>query len=296
MAFNAVPGDSGGGGSGGGGGGYSGGGSGSGQGGGGPAAPAYGAARDLALKLSPDLTTLIITLTPNDDLGNVTGVNYNVFWVDPSRFSLNDVFPPNFGSTPISQNVQLFTNGRIFVASIPGGQGVVSAKIGYAPFVSGGWMFAVVVQSGGSTEHRLSGTNFVAVPVIGVSGEPSSANLPTNLLVQDNVLSGIYRLIQFSWTNPVIVSAVKYMKITMLNYFNQNMQQDVAFFNINTKAGAMQGSQISLSGYAGQNNQQSVILQTDGGGHSVYWYFVPVSAAGTPLHLSACPFYTTTGV
>ena len=113
MAFNAVPGDGGGGGSGGGGGGYSGGGSGSGQGGGGPAAPAFGAARDLALKLSPDLTTLMITLTPNDDLGNVTGVNYNVFWVDPSRFSLNDVFPPNFGSTPISQNVQLFTNGQI---------------------------------------------------------------------------------------------------------------------------------------------------------------------------------------
>src|ERR1035441_8926527 len=121
MAFTAIPGDGGGGGSGGGGGGYSGGGRGRGQGGGGPAAPAYGSARDLALKLSPDLTTLIITLTPNDDLGNVTGVNYNVFWVDPSRFSLNDVFPPNFGSTPVSQNVQLFTNGRIFVASIPGG-------------------------------------------------------------------------------------------------------------------------------------------------------------------------------
>jgi hypothetical protein len=157
-------------------------------------------------------------------------------------------------------------------------------------------MFAVVTQPGSSQEYRLAGTNFVAVPVIGASGEPSAANLPTNLLVQDSVLTGIYRLIQFSWTNPVIVSAVKYMKITMLNYFNQNMQQDVAFFNINTKAGATQGSQISLSGYAGQNVQQSVVMQTDGGGHNVYWYFVPVSAAGTPLHLSACPFYTTAGV
>lgn len=258
-----------------------------------------GAARDLSVTLSNDQQNLVLILTPNYNDNYSTNVSYSIFWLDPTVFSQADIYgqygtgggavTPGFGLNLIQ--------ARKKVVDVQGGGGIVSATVPYLPYVSGGWMYATVLPVGGTKEYRLAGTNFVAVPVLGPAGEPLVAEAPINLNVTTTTLSGSNRLVHFTWRNAAALTTVAYIKITLVNYFNDGFQRDVAIFRVNTSPGVQQG--FTPLNFSLVDNAQTVILEADNTvspGHSLTWYFVPMSPALTPLHLTASPSYGTLNI
>jgi len=280
MAFTQLTGDEGGGGTGTGA--FSGGGPGGGPGTGG-GNPNFGAARDLALALSSDLQNLIITLTPNGRDPSNNNVTYVIYWLNPALFSISNLGYPSLPGITV-------LNGRTFVASLPSGSGVISYSTAYLPYTSGGWMYAVVLIPGSTKELTLNGTNYVPVPVLGSGAEPLTATIPTNVALRWTV-SGSNRLVQFAWTNSL--TPPSYIQIIAVNYWNDGCQRDMAIFKVNTPPGAHQGFSGPGGSYAGAVNDtsQGIILEPDSsiGAHNITWYYCPMNAGLTPLHLTACP-------
>ena len=248
--------------------------------------PTFAAARDLALALSPDLNSLIVTLTPNGKDSYNENATYVIYWLDPTIFSINNV-------PQAIPGVNLKNGRKMVPISFSGGTGVVSGAVPYSPYSTGGWMYAVVLNPGSPKELTLNGTNYVPVPVLGPAAEPLLATVPTNIAVRWTVTSGVNRLVQFAWTNPQ--TPPSYIKITAIDYWADNCQRDIAIFKVNTPPGGHQGF-TGNGGYITTpiaDTSQGVILETDGAGHNITWYFVPMNAGLTPLHLTACPNGTT---
>jgi hypothetical protein len=151
-------------------------------------------------------------------------------------------------------------------------------------------MYAVVLNPGSPKELTLNGTNYVPVPVLGPATEPLLATIPTNLSLRWTV-TGANRLVQFAWTNSA--TPPSYIQITAVNYWKDNCQRDIAIFRVNTPPGAHQGftGPGGSIGTAITDTSQGVVLGPDIsiGAHNITWYFVPMNAGLTPLHLSASP-------
>jgi hypothetical protein len=252
---------------------------------------AKGAARDLSVVLSSDRQSLVLTLTPNENDVFSSDVTYTIYWLDPNVFSEQDIYGQN-GTVLPGLGLSLI-QARQKVIDIQGGSGIVFAAVSYLPYVTGGWMYATVVPSGSTKEYRLSGTNFVHVPLLGAAGEPLVAEIPSNLGVTTKTISGSNRLVQFTWRNAAVLSTVAFIKITAVNYWFDGFQRDIAIFRVNTSPGTQQGFQPL--NFSLVDNSQSVVLEADSsaGAHTINWYFVPMSQALTPLHLTACPVYNT---
>jgi hypothetical protein len=264
-----------------------------GGGGGGRSSIIQGAARDLNVQLTTDQQTLVITLTPNDNALYVTGANYAVYWLDPAVFSYNDIY----GGLLVGPNGLLPLSSRTKVCDVSGGSGIVSAKVPYVQYQTGGWMYAVVIPYNGTTEYRLNGTNFVAVPVIGASGQPSSTEIPVVPWVIISNQGGTKRLCQFGWTNAATLQTVAYVKIAVFNYFNDNAFRDIAIYKVNTAPGARQGTINGANSWPYQGN--SAILEPDNTvspGHNITFYFVPMTAALVALPYASCNAYTLTNI
>jgi hypothetical protein len=256
-----------------------------------------GAARDLNVVLSADGQSLILTLTPNDnDLYGEDPVSYRIYWLDPKLFSQQDVYSQNTGGV-IGVSDLTIRQGRAKVgADLQGGSGIVTTTIAYLPYVTGGWMYAVVINGG--KEYRLNGTNYVAVPGFNVlTNEPLVAEIPTNCLLQFHTLTGVNRLVQFSWRNPTTLSTAAYIKIACGNYLFDATYRDLVTYRINTGTGVAQGA-FGTSSVASVDTQQSVTLEADLalGAHNITWYIIPLTSALVPLHLSACPNVVTTAI
>lgn len=254
--------------------------------------PIEGAARDLAVALTVDGQSLFITLTPNDnDFVSSANVVYSVFYLSPAVYSPNDIYLGTTGGIG-------FIQGRMKVVDFNGGAGIISTTVPYLPYNIGGWMYATVtppaIGVNGAAEHALAGTNFVSVPPFNATtDEPLVAEIPTNVLVQSNVLSGSNRQVQFSWKNPGTLTTVSYMKIAFSNYQQDNAYEGIktlAIYRINTRPGATQGATLYVQGVTQGDSQQSVILETDSPpGHNITWYFIPMTSALVPLRTASCP-------
>lgn len=268
-----------------------------GPGGGGPGGGIQGVARDLSITLSADRSTLTLALTPNDDSLFTTGVTYSIFWLPPSIFSQNDVY----GQTQagITGNGISLIQGRQKVTDVQGGAGIVSASVPYVPYVSGGWMYAVVLPAGGSREYRLNGTNFVPVPPLDAAGGPLDSEKPIKpYIIIDSTPGGNNRRCAFGWNNGSTLTSVAYVAIVAKNYMFDGFYRQVALFKVNTAPGARQGVAEGVGGAAASfqaDMSQNVILEIDSGmgAHTINWYFVPLTPAFVPLALNACNFINT---
>lgn len=269
-------------------------------GGGGSGSPILGAARDLSLALSTDQQQLIITLTPNDLSIVTTGADYNIYWLNPAIFSQNDVY----GQTQagISGNGTSILQGRAFVTTLSSGSGPISTTVSYgtggaAGYSTGGWMYATVVPPGSTKEYRLSGTNYVSVPVIGANGQPSITQIPLELTFNYTALAGRRRRLAFGWRNAADLSTVAYIKIGASNYNDTNGVaanghfQEFTTYRINTPPGARQGQTNGLI----QGTGHTIILDEDNslGAHQINWYFIPMTPAMVELPIASCPFVNT---
>jgi hypothetical protein len=273
-----------------------------GGGGGGNGGPAsnpviQGAARDLSCALSADQQTLKIMLTPNAFATYVTGANYAVYWLDPTVYSYNDIY----GGLLVGPNGLLPLASRIKVCDISGGDGIVYYNAQYANtyLATGGWLYAVAIPYNGTKEYRLDGTNFVSVPVIGASGQPSVNDIPVLPWVTITNQGGTKRMCQFGWNNALGqgINPVAYVKISMNNYFNDGLFQDIAIFKVNTSPGARQGVPSGAATWPFQGN--SAILEPDNSvspGHALKFYFVPMTAALVALPYASCNHYDTTAI
>jgi hypothetical protein len=249
-----------------------------------------GAARDLSLALADSNNTLLITLTPNDNDNYSSNVVYSVFWLDPTVFGIGDMYGNGtlgiVGVTGLS-----LIQGRKKVVDINGGSGVVSASVPYIPYTSGGWMYVVVIPTGATREYRLSGSNFVAVPVLGGGGAPLSGEVPTGFNVRAQNISTTNRLVQFSWRNAVTLSTVAYIKIAASNYLNDGSYREFVTFKVTTPPGAWQG--FRQVGFLGDfiENSTGIVLEQDAslGAHTITWYCIPMTSGLVPLNLGACP-------
>lgn len=254
-----------------------------------------GAARDFSINLDPVALTLTLTLTPNDSVLSVAGVTYWIYWLDPKKFSQNDIY----GQAQISGNLGYsFKAGRVGVTSLPSGVGPVSAVVAYAPYSTGGWMYAVVVGSSG-TEYNLVGTNFVAVPSAYTlaGGGPLPGEAPVRPTVIYTNIGTNQRRVQFGWTNGPSLNTVDSVQIVVNNYWNDGFYREVAVYKVNTKAGARQGVPYLFSG-AYTDTSQGVVLEPDSsiGVHNVNWYFVPLTSQGVPLAIGNCSNVSTSPI
>jgi hypothetical protein len=269
-----------------------------GAGGGPPINP--GAARDLSIKLDPVALTLTLTLTPNDSQLSVGGVSYSIWWLDPKKFSQNDIYGYSQLTATLGYS---FKQGRQLVATLPSGTGPISYTTQYAPYSTGGWMYATVSNLAG-TEYNLVGTNFVAVPSAYsiTGGTPLVGERPTQVFVTYANIGTNLRRVSFGWTNGPSLATTAYVQIVVQNYWNDGFYREVAVYNINTKPGARQGVAFIATGAflasPLSDTAQSIVLEPDSsiGAHNVSWYFVPLTAAGVPLAIGSCNAITTTAI
>jgi len=252
-----------------------------------------GSARDLSLKLDPVTQKLILTLTPNDSVLSVAGVTYWIWWLDPKKFSQNDIY----GQAQLSSTLGWsFNAGRVGVATLPSGVGPVSTTVDYltAPWNAGGWMYATVINSSG-TEYNLVGTNFVSVPSLYLTsgGAPAVAEKPYSVYVIYSNIGTNQRRVSFGWTNGPSLNTVSYVQILVNNYWNDGFWREVAVYSA-TGAGQRQGLPYLFSGNV-PDSSYSVVLEPDSsaGVHNVNWYFVPLTKAGVPLAIGNCNSFTT---
>jgi hypothetical protein len=298
MAFVQDPGEAGG--STGGAGGSTGGGgggprNGSGSGGSGPYINP-GAARDLSIKLDPVALTLTLTLTPNDTQLAVGGVSYSIWWLDPKKFSQNDIYGYSQLTATLGYS---FKQGRQLVATLPSGTGPISYTTQYAPYSTGGWMYATVSNLAG-TEYNIVGTNFVAVPSAYslTGGTPLIGERPIQVSVNYSTIGTNLRRVSFGWTNGPSLATTAYVQIVVQNYWNDGFYREVAVYSINTKPGARQGVARVVFNSTLTDTAQSIVLEPDSsvGAHNVFWYFVPLTSAGVPLAIGNCNFVGTTAI
>lgn len=262
--------------------------------------PIEGAAKDLAVALTVDGQSLFITLTPNDnDFVSSANVTYSVYYLSPAIYSPFDIYAASGGIA--------FIQGRAKVVDFNGGAGIISTTVPYLPYNIGGWMYATVtppaIGVNGAAEHSLAGTNFVSVPPFNATtDEPLVAEVPTNVLVQYNIIAGAgtNRNVQFSWKNPATLTTVAYMKIAFSNYQQDAVYEGiktVAIYRINTRPGATQGAALYVNGVTQGDTQQSVILEPDSPpAHNITWYFIPMTSALVPLRTASCPTYVLIGI
>lgn len=295
MAFNQDPGVAGGS-SGGAGNGSKTGDFGSGGGGGGGPYINPGAARDLSLKLDPVALTLTMTLTPNDSQLSVGGVNYSIWWLDPAKFSQNDIYGYSQLTSTLGYS---FKQGRQLVATVPSGSGAISYTTAYAPYSTGGWMYATVSNASG-TEYNLIGTNFVAVPSAYAltGGGPLMGERPVQVSVNYASIGTNQRRVSFGWTNGPSLATTAYVQIVVYNYWNDGFYREVAVYKINTKPGARQGAAYIIYNSTLPDTAQSIIVEPDSaaGAHNVTWYFVPLTPAGVPLAIVNCNYSSTVAI
>jgi hypothetical protein len=242
----------------------------------------------MSVILTPDGQNLTITLTPNDNAYLGVAATYTVFWLDPSIFGQQDIYGNGLFQTTNSLSI---TQGRRKVTDLQGGAGIVSTVVPYLPYVTGGWMYATVVPVGSSKEYLLSGTNFVSIPVLGASGEPLLAEVPTNInLTFDNSSVPGFVRVEVAWTNPATLTTVAYMKIATVGYKKDGFYEEWATFRLNTRAGAKQGSAVSGASTTTDTSQSFVLEHnTSLAPVTTTFYFIPVSPALTPLRLGSCP-------
>lgn len=224
----------------------------------------------------------LVTLTNGDIVANTRdkATWYRIYYLNAREVSSYNVTNavPNPLVTPTTYPFQPgtgVTGKRHFVVDVPVATGnVTTVTVSSAPYLNGGWFYAIGVNSVGTEGGQL--TNPVPLPIALSYSAPDTE--VTNVLAPWAVVTynGLkYAQFSFSWkTNTgAVLFPTKYVQIFISNYNNDGLLVEGPVFNTSTVGGATSTGTYLLECDDGTGGFPSP------GVHAVTLYFVSLSAS-----------------